>query len=166
MANETLQSALKALQGQITIAENALKLYRSKLDALEKSNRKNPVVYQQTIDRANSLQALIDHYRFIFLHYLIRLSDELFEKFIVSPVCVHAYPVFGIAVIGLAYPVVMFLQFRNTVRVALDRHIAQVIDVEIAEHVARDIEYQHILGIFEGREGEFLHHVSVERKTI
>ena len=66
MANEKLQSALKALQGQITIAENALKLYRSKLDTLEKSNRKNPVEYQQTIDRANSLQALIDHYRFIY----------------------------------------------------------------------------------------------------
>ena len=56
MANEKLQSALKALQGQITIAENALKLYRSKLDALEKSNRKNPVEYQQTIDRALTLQ--------------------------------------------------------------------------------------------------------------
>ena len=66
MANEKLQSALKALQGQITIAENAWKLLRCKLDALEKSNRKNPVEYQQTIDRANSLQALIDHYRFIY----------------------------------------------------------------------------------------------------
>ena len=66
MVNEALQTALKALQGQITIAENALKLYSSKLDALEKSNRKNPVEYQQTIDRANSLQALIDHYRFIY----------------------------------------------------------------------------------------------------
>ena len=66
MANEKLQSALKALQGQITIAKNALKLYRSKLDALEKSNKKKSVEYQQTIDRVNSLKALIDHYRFIY----------------------------------------------------------------------------------------------------
>ena len=36
-------------------------------------------------------------------------SDELLEQFIVSPVGVHAYPVFGITVVGFAYPVVMFL---------------------------------------------------------
>ena len=80
MANETLQSALKALQGQITIAENALKLYRSKLDALEKSNRKNPVEYQQTIDRANSLQALIDHYRSIYDERKELLDTPKIEK--------------------------------------------------------------------------------------
>lgn len=66
MVNKALQTALKALQGQIEIAENTLKLYRSKLDALEKSNKKKSVEYQQTIDRVNSLKALIDHYRSIY----------------------------------------------------------------------------------------------------
>ena len=66
MVNEALQTALKALQGQIDIAENALRLYHSKLEALEKSEKKGSVEYRQTSDRANSLQSLIDYYRSIY----------------------------------------------------------------------------------------------------
>jgi|GEM_PF-2527411 chromosome segregation ATPase len=66
MVNEALQTALKALQGQIAIAENTLKLYRSKLEALEKAGKKDSAEYRQTMDRTNSLQALIDHYRSIY----------------------------------------------------------------------------------------------------
>lgn len=80
MVNEALQTALKALQGQITIAENALKLYSSKLDALEKSNKKKSVEYQQTIDRVNSLKALIDHYRSIYDERKELLDTPKIEK--------------------------------------------------------------------------------------
>lgn len=80
MVNKALQTALKALQGQIEIAENTLKLYRSKLDALEKSNKKKSVEYQQTIDRFNSLKALIDHYRSIYDERKELLDTPKIEK--------------------------------------------------------------------------------------
>ena len=80
MVNEALQIALKALQGQIAIAENALKLYRSKLNALEKAGKKGSAEYQQTSDRANSLQALIDHYRSIYDERKTLLNVPTIEK--------------------------------------------------------------------------------------
>jgi chromosome segregation ATPase len=80
MVNEALQTALKALQGQISIAENALKLYRSKLDALEKAGKKDSAEYRKTTDRANSLQALIDHYRSIYDERKALLNIPTIEK--------------------------------------------------------------------------------------
>lgn len=80
MVNEALQTALKALQGQIAIAENALRLYHSKLEALEKANKKKSVEYRQTMDRTNSLQTLIDHYRSIYDERKELLDTPTIEK--------------------------------------------------------------------------------------
>ena len=75
MVNEALQTALKALQGQIAIAENALRLYHSKLEALENSGKKGSAEY-----RANSLQTLIDHYRSIYDERKALLNIPTIEK--------------------------------------------------------------------------------------
>ena len=80
MVNEALQTALKALQGQIAIAENALRLYHSKLEALENSGKKGSAEYRQTSDRANSLQTLIDHYRSIYDERKALLNIPTIEK--------------------------------------------------------------------------------------
>lgn len=80
MVNEALQTALKALQGQIDIAENALRLYHSKLEALEKSEKKGSVEYRQTSDRANSLQSLIDYYRSIYDDRKALLNTPTIER--------------------------------------------------------------------------------------
>lgn len=80
MVNEALQIALKALQGQIAIAENSLRLYHSKFEALEKAGKKDSAEYQQTTDRANSLQALIDHYRSIYDERKALLNIPTIEK--------------------------------------------------------------------------------------
>lgn len=80
MVNEALQTALKALQGQIDIAENALRLYHSKLEALENSGKKGSAEYRQTSDRANSLQTLIDHYRSIYDERKALLNIPTIEK--------------------------------------------------------------------------------------
>lgn len=80
MVNEALQTALKALQGQITIAENTLRLFRSKLDALEKAGKKNSAEYRQMSDRANSLQTLIDHYRSIYEERKALVNTPMIER--------------------------------------------------------------------------------------
>lgn len=80
MVNEALQTALKALQGQITIAENTLRLFRSKLDALEKAGKKNSAEYRQMSDRASSLQTLIDHYRSIYDDRKALVNTPMIER--------------------------------------------------------------------------------------
>lgn len=80
MVNETLQTALKALQGQIKIAENALKQYTSKLAALESAGKNNSAEYQQTKERAGSLRFLIDHYRSIYEERKALLNAPMIEK--------------------------------------------------------------------------------------
>lgn len=80
MVNEALQRALKALQGQITIAENTLRLFRSKLDALEKAGKKGSAEYQQMTDRASSLQTLIDHYRSIYDDRKALVNTPMIER--------------------------------------------------------------------------------------
>lgn len=80
MVSETLQTALTALQGQIKIAENALKQYRSKLAALESAGKKNSAEYQQTKERAGSLRLLIDHYRSVYEERKALLNAPMIEK--------------------------------------------------------------------------------------
>ncbi len=80
MVNEALQTALKALQGQIEIAENALKLYRSKLEAMEKDCKKGSAEYRQTTNRPNSFQTIIDHYRSIYDERKDLLDAPTIEK--------------------------------------------------------------------------------------
>ena len=80
MVNEALQTALKALQDQITIAEKALKLYRFKLNALENGGKKDSTEYQQMSDRASSLQTLIDHYRSIYDDRKALVNTPMIER--------------------------------------------------------------------------------------
>ena len=80
MVNETLQAALTALQGQIKIAENALKQYRTKLAALESGGKNNSAEYQQTKERADSLRLIIDHYRSVYEERKALLNAPMIEK--------------------------------------------------------------------------------------
>ncbi|WP_028909580.1 hypothetical protein [Prevotella sp. AGR2160] len=57
-----------------------MRLFRSKLDALEKAEKKGSVEYRQTSDRANSLQTLIDYYRSIYDDRKALLNTPTIER--------------------------------------------------------------------------------------
>lgn len=60
---------------------------------------------------------------------------------------------FGRFVEGVANPVVFGFQFLNSLGLAFHRHHLVGLNVEIAEHVAADIEHQHRVAALEFAEG-------------
>lgn len=79
---------------------------------------------------------------------------------------VDAQPVPGMPVVGRADAVVLLPQLGNAPGLAFEGHMAQVVDVEIAEHVAADVEHQHVAGMLKLAEGEFLFHLRRERQAV
>lgn len=79
---------------------------------------------------------------------------------------VDAQPVAGMPVVRRADAGVALLEFGNALGLTFEGYLAQIVDVEIAEHVAADVERQHIAGGLEPAEGEFLFHLRRERQAV
>lgn len=73
---------------------------------------------------------------------------------------------FGRFVIGIPDAFVLCFQVFDALRLTFERDDGEVVAVEEREHVARDVEHQHALSVFEFLERELFLHIIAQRQAV
>lgn len=102
----------------------------------------------------------------LILNNLVGVAGQLAEQLVGGRERINANPVFGREVGRLAYAVATGSQLLDALGLAFQRNDAEVVAVEESKHVAVNVEHQYAAGIVEGREGQFLLHVSAQRQAV
>ena len=92
------------------------------------------------------------------LHNLVRVADQLFQQFSFHNLHLHADPMLGTHVVGVAEALGGLAQFHDTLGLAFEIDGGEVVEVAVAEGVAADVKHQHGLAAGHLRKGQlFLH---------
>ena len=99
------------------------------------------------------------------LDYLVRVLHQFAHQTVGGKVGADANPVFRAHIVRCHNGVVTLCQKANAIRLALDGHNFEVVDIEKAEDVLADIERQHALRRLERPERHLFFDISAQRKA-
>ena len=98
----------------------------------------------------------------LLLHDGIGVGYKVLYQPVGCPVDLDTYPMAGAHIVGVGDEVVLLFERVDMLGLAFDGDEVEVVQVEVAEHVAAHIEHQHPVGSFESLERHFLFHIPAQ----